>query len=89
MKLGMLWFDNDPKADLQTKVKRAADYYLSKYGKIATICYVHPDMIPAGTDGEINVQAAPDRTIEVRPTRTILRNHLWIGTVDKIIDQGL
>jgi len=28
MNTGMLWFDNDPKADFNTKINRATDYYL-------------------------------------------------------------
>lgn len=44
MNVGMLWFDNDSKASLDTKVERAAHYYLTKYGKQPTLCYVHPSM---------------------------------------------
>ena len=45
MNIGMLWFDNDPKAELTTKVERAAVYYLSKYGKSPNLCFVHPTML--------------------------------------------
>ena len=31
MNIGMLWFDNDIKADLPTKIQRAASYYRTKY----------------------------------------------------------
>ncbi len=46
MNIGMLWFDNDPKADLAVKIKRAAQYYRNKYGKTPTLCFVHPSMLP-------------------------------------------
>lgn len=46
MKIGMLWFDNDPHTDLAAKVERAASYYRSKYGKTPTVCFVHPSMLP-------------------------------------------
>jgi hypothetical protein len=72
MNIGMLWFDNDPKADLGSKIERAAIYYRSKYGAAPNLCFVHPSMI-GGT--------SPDRSrgIEVRTTRSVLPNHLWIG----------
>ncbi len=47
MKIGMLWFDNDPKADLKVKIERAASYYSKKYGQAPNLCFVHPSMTPA------------------------------------------
>lgn len=72
MKIGMLWFDNDPKTDLPTKIARAADYYRHKYGCIPNLVFVHPSMLK--TD-----QPKPSG-IEVRTARQVLPNHLWIGT---------
>jgi hypothetical protein len=72
MKTGMLWFDNDPKADLPTKISRAAAYYQHKYGRHPDLCFVHPNML-----GGISLRAHED--IEVRPNRAVLPNHLWIG----------
>ena len=45
MNIGMLWFDNDPKVNLDTKIERAAIYYAKKYGKNPTLCFVHPSML--------------------------------------------
>jgi hypothetical protein len=71
MNVGMLWFDNDVKADLATKINRAADYYRGKYGKTPNLCFVHPSM----------VASAPWKGagIEVRTTRAVLPNHFWLG----------
>jgi hypothetical protein len=71
MNIGMLWFDNDPKADLTIKISRAAVYYRSKYGQTPTICFVHPSMIASNP-----VKAGG---IEVRTSRSVLPNHFWIG----------
>lgn len=71
MNIGMLWFDNDTKSDLTTKVHRAADYYQRKYGKAPNLCFVHPSMLadaPWQSNG-----------IELRTTRSVLPNHFWIG----------
>ena len=71
MDIGMLWFDNDPKSDVLSKVIKAAAYYRSKYGREPNLCFVHPSMIPeAKTNaGRIAVQA----------NSTVLPHHFWIG----------
>jgi hypothetical protein len=71
MNVGMLWFDNDTKADLETKITRAAGYYEKKYGLTPDLCFVHPSMLKNATvkPGFIDIQA----------NRSILPNHLWIG----------
>ena len=74
MKIGMLWFDNDPKSDLAAKVTRAAGYYNQKYGKVPNLCFVHPSML---SERPIKAQG-----IEIKSNRTVLPNHLWLGVRD-------
>jgi hypothetical protein len=74
MKTGMLWFDNDPKANLSDKVSRAAAYYTKKYGQVPNICFVHPSMVAEPVKGK--------SLLEVRPNGLILPNHFWIGVYD-------
>jgi hypothetical protein len=82
MNIGMLWFDNDPKTELASKVKRAASYYRDKYGDKPTVCFVHPSMLPLqsgngnGSDAE---KAFIASGVEVRGNQTVLPNHFWIG----------
>ena len=45
MYTGMLWFDNDAKAELKLRVERAAEYYRRKYGQQPNLCFVHPSML--------------------------------------------
>ena len=71
MNIGMLWFDNDNKADLATKIQRAVNYYHTKYGKTPNICLVHPRTL--GDDPLIR------SGIEVKATRSVLPNHFWLG----------
>ncbi len=71
MNVGMLWFDNDTKADLATKIQRAATYYTSKYGKAPNLCFVHPRTL-----GDTQLK---ENGIEVRTTRSVLPNHFWLG----------
>ena len=86
MNIGMLWFDNDPKTDLDNKIKRAATYYHTKYGCAPNLCFVHPSMLPK--DQTLS-QTKPDEpqasskksgVIELRATRSVMPNHFWIGT---------
>ena len=71
MKTGMLWYDNDPKSNLETKVTRAGSYYLNKYGRRPNLAYVHPSMLAE------KLQQAGG--VEIRATRQVLPNHIWIG----------
>lgn len=73
-------FDNDPKASLELKLRRATDYYCKKHGSQPDLVFVHPSMMPGtGTSSK----PAPERTIvagvEVRSTKSVLPNHFWIG----------
>lgn len=68
MKIGMLYFNNDPKMELKDKIRGAADYYIKKYKQIPNLCFVHPSMKGEAPEG-----------IELRTNRTVLPNHLWIG----------
>lgn len=75
MHIGMLWFDNDPKADLPTKIGRAADYYVKKYGQTPNLVFVHPSQAPAPEDRVDH--------IEIRTNRSVLPNHLWMGVSEQ------
>jgi hypothetical protein len=71
MEIGMLWFDNDPKLDLKSKVHKAAQYYKEKYGQDANLCFVHPSMTP---DEKTDAGA-----VVVYSNSTVQPHHLWIG----------
>ena len=73
MDIGMLWFDNDKKTNLQAKIARATKYYQNKYGDTPNLCFIHPSMLPENGNGS---QACE---IEVRTSNTMLPHHFWIG----------
>ena len=75
MKTGMLWFDNDPKTNLETKILKAAQYYERKYGQNPTLCFVHPSML--------NDQTIDRKEVEIRSSTKVLPNHLWLGISSK------
>jgi hypothetical protein len=77
MNIGMLWYDDDAKRQLDEKVARAVEFYRAKYGVQPTECYVHPGMLAAG-------QPSTAAGVRLRPNRTIIKNHFWLG-----VDEGL
>lgn len=93
MNIGMLWFDNDAKSSLDTKIERAASYYRTKYGRTPTLCFVHPSMLPANASSPSNSELSNTSDngaskegqkiiaggVEVRSHRSVLPNHFWIG----------
>lgn len=77
MNIGMLWFDNDPKSELDVKIARATSYYQQKYGRIPNLCFIHPTMIPGSSnEPEKKLVSGP---VEVRANQAVLPNHFWIG----------
>lgn len=75
MNTGMMWFNDNPKTPLTTKVLEAAEYYRTKYGQAPNLCLVNPAML-----AEPQVQ---EGKVIVRALRTILPGHLWIGVDEK------
>jgi hypothetical protein len=76
MKVGLLWYDDDPKCDLSDKVSKAAKRYAQKFGMSPNVCYVHPsamDACPGGREVE---------GVHVDPLVSVLRNHFWLGQED-------
>jgi len=76
----LLWFDNDPKTEIATKIQRAASYYRDKYGQLPTLCFVHPSMI---SQGETKEEKIYHSGLEVRTSQSVLPNHFWIGVNGK------
>jgi len=72
---GMLWFDNDPKTGLSSKIQRAVQYYQNKYGQAPSFCAVHPKMVEKET---------PENSgLKIETSDQILLHHFWIGTTQE------
>jgi len=78
MKVGLLWFDDDPRRQLEEKVLRAATHYERKYGLQPNLCFVHPSAFNG--NGKHPVKKAGG--VEIRPGRSILPNHFWLGVAE-------
>ena len=73
MDIGMLWYDDDAKRQLDEKVARAVEYYRAKYGVAPTECYLNPGMLDA------NQPATITAGVRLKPNRTVIKNHFWLG----------
>jgi hypothetical protein len=74
MDVGMLWFDDDPRRNLEEKVARAVAHYKEKYGQMPSLCFVNPGTLNGGPDTAAGVQ--------IKAARTVLPNHFWVGVGD-------
>lgn len=70
MDIGMLWFDSNQASAVSDRAEAAASYYKEKYGRVATLCFVHPSTL-----------AEPSQVgkMQIRPMDTVLPNHFWLG----------
>ena len=90
MKTGLLWFDDDPRKQLEEKVQRAATHYERKYGQSPTLCFVHPSVFSNGkqNNGNGNGKHAKKNGVnkvggvEIRSGRSVLPNHFWLGIAE-------
>ena len=70
MNIGMLWFDSNDAIAVSKRVERAANYYKEKYGRVATLCFVHPSTL---------TEPSQVGRTEIQPMDTVQPNHFWLG----------
>ena len=67
MKMGLLWFDDDARKNIVSKIDEGADCYRDKFGHSPNVCHVNP----------LNV--VRHARLEVVPNPLIQPNHFWLG----------
>jgi hypothetical protein len=87
MKVGLLWYDDDPGRDLAEKIGRAAQRYRRKFGAPPNVCYVHPSAISSLTSNGGNGEAASTSPrqvggLHVASLPSVLQHHFWLGQED-------
>ncbi|MBN1977965.1 MAG: hypothetical protein JW918_11240 [Anaerolineae bacterium] len=85
MKTGLLWFDDDPRKELEEKVLRAAAHYERKYGRLPELCYVHPGAFNGNGNGNHGKKGDVVKAgeVEVRAGRSVLLHHFWLGMAEE------
>ena len=61
MKLGLLWFDANPKLTPQRRLAEAATRYAERFGRAANCCHVHPEEVFT-PEGQAPAEQARDET---------------------------
>ena len=77
MKVGLLWYDDDPRRSLKEKITPGVTRYRQKFGAPPNVCYVHKSTLGG------NGKTARVGTVHVATLPTILRHHFWIGQDDQ------
>ena len=84
MDIGLLWFDNDPKSELEEKIRRAAGHYRKKYGEPANMV-----MANTATLAEQSSLSPPfeieldDMALKVVAAGNVLPHHFWVGIASR------
>ena len=81
MEVGLLWLDDDRITGFEKKVLKAAAHYARKYGHPPNLCFVHPSAL----NGKGTLRAGG---VEIRPGRSILPGHFWLGVADREEELG-
>jgi len=73
LKVGLLWYDGDPKRGLTSKVEQAVARYRRKFGRPPNICFVNQGSLEREVDWQgIRIKGAPN----------VLPNHFWVGIAE-------
>lgn len=92
MRVGLLWFDDDPKKEISLKIREAVERYSEKFGQGPNLCYVNPatptitqDAECIGTEG-IHLDPSDgehpqdvNHGLRVLPSPLVLPDHFWVG----------
>jgi len=84
----LFWFDGTPQRSLQEKITEAALYYRRKFDFQPTLCLVNPnDLVSDPKDETLallsSLEVPNGIAVTVRPWKSVLPNHLWIGRDDQ------
>lgn len=71
MRMGLLWFDDNPNVPLATKIENAARRYRKRLGRSPNVCYVHPDTLAGAKTLPAHVKVLESASIQP--------NYFWIG----------
>jgi hypothetical protein len=72
MDVGMLWYDGEQGSSLGERIRQAADYYRSKYGKDPDLCMVNPSLREEGLPRQLG-------ELQIRTHQSVLKHHFWLG----------
>ena len=78
MRVGLLWFDDDPKKETSLKIKGAAERYFEKFGRWPNVCYVSPATLSLSQD-PAEIEGIHLDGLRLLSSPLVLPDHFWIG----------
>ncbi len=81
MRLGLLWYDDDPQMALADKIGRAAARYRQKFGRLPELCYLNPQAMggKAGDEAGLSCQLESlCATVRLIPASYVLAHHFLL-----------
>jgi ribosomal protein S3 len=70
---GMMWFDNDSKTTLQSKIEKGFEYYKEKYGGIVITVYVNQEVV---APEKIEVEYKKEKyEVKIKKIRGMVKNN--------------
>jgi hypothetical protein len=85
VEVGLLWYDSDPRRELEDKIGQAAQRYREKFGCWPNTCFVHPQAMKDRAELESGVACqlqTPRTMIRVVSAPYVLLHHFWLGISD-------
>jgi hypothetical protein len=84
MKEGLLWFDDDPRRQIDEKVQQAAARYRQKFGSAPDVCYVSEQTLASAlrsgaSAGVLDRDEMRVGDLRILPASTVRPHHFWIG----------
>ena len=75
MNNGVLWYDNQTEGTPETRLMKAVNYFIEKYGHPPFCCFVNPEMLSEPIELKDN--------IKVLPNGRVLKNHIWLEIAEE------
>jgi hypothetical protein len=74
MEMYFVWYDDNPKKSVVTKIDEAVLRYRQKYGSKPNVCMISEKVQNSDYNGAVN-----NLGIEVKTAKNVPQNYFWIG----------
>ena len=69
-----VWYDDNPKKTIETKIDEAIDRYTERYGRPPAVCMLN-DGIPARDYADLTATSH----VQVMAAKNVPQNYFWVG----------
>jgi hypothetical protein len=78
-----VWYDDEPRSILKSKIEQAVQHYQEKYGELPKECKFNGNMVNSSEDsaGDLLLEQLQFSTVTILTPVNIPRNNFWLGPV--------